>query len=256
MHTLITNDDGIRAPGIKALAQHFRSFGPVTVVAPSEQRSAASHSLTFHEPLRILFSNSEPGYVEYAVTGTPADCVMMALFNLMPEPPDIIVSGINRGANVGYDVSYSATIGATLEGIIQGVRSLAVSLVGRDPVHYDTAAIYAGRIANLIVGNGDTKALEIPKDCLLSLNVPDLALDEIKGLACTAQGKSLYKQCVEKRFDPWGQPYYWLSGEIPQGVPQKGSDFEAINNGYVSLTPIHLDQTDYSTMRMLQQRLQ
>ena len=215
MHILITNDDGIDAPGIKALAAEFATIQDVqiTVVAPHLQRSASSHSLTFHDPLRIYRQWEEGNIRWFAASGTPTDCVMLGLYNICGEKPDFLLTGINRGANMGYDISYSATVSSALEGIVMKVPSLAVSLVGRNPQRYDMAARWAHRLFD----KWQASEISVPHHSILSMNVPDIPEEEIKGLLFTRQGKSIYHQDVKQFTDPWGGEYYWIHGELPQG---------------------------------------
>ncbi|MGM9998049.1 MAG: 5'/3'-nucleotidase SurE [Candidatus Bruticola sp.] len=261
MHILITNDDGIDAPGIKALIAEFASIEntKITVVAPHLQRSASSHSLTFHDPLRIYRQWEEGNVRQFAASGTPTDCVMLGLYKLCGEKPDFLLTGINRGANMGYDISYSATVSSALEGIVMGVPSLAVSLVGRRPQRYDMAAKWAHRLFdkwNSAI-HADTEegrsAFYVPSHSILSMNVPDIPEEEIKGLRFTRQGRSIYHQGVDKFIDPWGGEYYWIKGEVPQGELIEGTDFQAVHDGYVSVTPVQMSFTDTDTLTRLQQ---
>ncbi|MBQ7567710.1 5'/3'-nucleotidase SurE [bacterium] len=255
MRVLLTNDDGIGAPGLRALIEAFREGNELVVVAPNTQRSAVSHACTFMNPIRMYpYGEKRPGIEEYSINGTPVDCVFLALFHLMKDnPPDIIMSGINKGANMGFDVMYSGTVAAAMEGSIHGRKAVAVSLEGRHAVHYETAAVLARRLADKILGG--TEGLDVPAQTLYSLNVPDLPLDQLKGVKFTNQGLTIYNQYVVKRSDPWDREYYWLSGDQPDGHMTPGSDFEALHSDYASLTPIQVDCTNYEVLRRWQQRL-
>lgn len=249
MHILITNDDGIDAPGIRALAAEFATIKGVkiTVVAPHLQRSASSHSLTFHDPLRIYKQWEEGNVRWFAASGTPTDCVMLGMYRICGEKPDFLLTGINRGANMGYDISYSATVSSALEGIVMQVPSLAVSLVGRNPQRYDMAARWAHRLFD----KWQASQISVPHRSILSMNIPDIPEEEIKGLLFTRQGKSIYHQDVKQLVDPWGRDYYWIHGELPQGELEEGTDFKAVHDGYVSVTPIQMSFTDDETLANL-----
>ncbi|MDO5295297.1 MAG: 5'/3'-nucleotidase SurE [bacterium] len=249
MRILLTNDDGISAPGLRALVEEFRTGHEVLVVAPDTQRSAVSHACTFLSPIRLApYAGGFPGIEEYSINGTPVDCVFLALFHLWKDnPPDIILSGVNSGANMGYDVMYSGTVAAAMEGSIHGHKAVAVSLNNRHPVHFAAAARLAHRLADKIVANPE--ALPAPPQTLYNLNVPDLPLQDIKGVKFTHQGLTIYNQYVVKRRDPWERDYYWLSGDQPGGHLDEGSDFAALDSGYASLTPIQVDCTNYQTLQ-------
>ena len=245
MHILITNDDGIEAPGLKALTAEFATLPQVkiTVVAPHLQRSACSHSLTFHAPLRI-YRDWQDGCIHwFSSSGTPTDCLMLGFYQLCETRPDFILSGVNCGANMGYDVSYSATVSAALEGIPTGIPAMAVSLVGRSPKRYGLAASWARRIFE------KWSDLELPASSIASVNVPDIEPEAVKGVLFTGQGRSIYRQGVKKLVDPWGGTYYWIYGAIPEGEMIEGTDFKAVADGYVSVTPLDMNLTDQNTLQ-------
>lgn len=248
MRILITNDDGILAPGLLVLARTCAEFAQVTVVAPDRERSAASHSLSFHDPLRLEKRHIDDSFTAYALSGTPADCVIVGFCEVMQgNRPDITVTGINRGANLGFDISYSGTASAAKESIVEGAPGLAVSLFGRNPEHYETAAQFAVKVIKAIAeGN-----LAIDKSTFLNMNVPDLPFEAVKGLQLTHQGSTVYSQDVCRRTDPWGREYRWLYGEMPQGSMEEGSDYRAVMENYVSLTPLHFDCTNYRALSQL-----
>lgn len=236
---LITNDDGIRSEGIKKLAAALRRLGTVYVVAPDRERSAAGHSLTLHRPLRI----EEVGLRTYAVDGTPTDCVTIAVNGILPVRPDIVVSGINRGANLGEDVTYSGTVSAAMEGTLMGIPSFAISLEGRDKYDFRAAAAFAVRLSRHILKKG------LPKDTLLNVNIP--AVDKIKGHKITRQGKRSFSGDIVEKLDPRGRKYYWIGGDMLRWEGGEDSDFHVISKGYISITPLHLDLTNYASMKEL-----
>jgi len=240
---LLTNDDGITAPGLSALAEAIGCLGDVVVVAPDRERSAVSHALTLHSPLRAW--EHAPGW--YAVDGTPTDCVNLGLHGLFDQKPDLVVSGINRGGNMGDDITYSGTVSAAMEATLMGVPALAVSLECEegtvDP--YTVAASYASRIVR------QTLEIGLPPDTLLNVNVPGCAEKQIQGVCLTRQGKRVYSDIVERKTDPRGKHYYWIGcGELGfEDIP--GTDFHAVNRRYVSVTPLHLDLTNYGSFSLM-----
>lgn len=242
MRILLTNDDGIHAPGLAALLEALRPLGHVTVVAPDRERSAVGHSLTFHSPLRVRQLPGEEDLVQFVTDGTPTDCVLLALYDLMPERPDVLFSGINRGANLGDDITYSGTVSAAMEGLIHGVPSVAVSQVGRHPVHYASAAAFAARLATRVYEEG------MPPHTFLNVNVPDLPVEAIRGVQVTRQGHSIYDQRIVKRVDPFGMDYYWVTGAVPTGKPDEGTDFRAIHEECISVTPVQTNLTHYALL--------
>ncbi|MBI5563167.1 MAG: 5'/3'-nucleotidase SurE [Deltaproteobacteria bacterium] len=236
---LISNDDGIRSEGITRLASALARVGVVYVVAPDRERSAAGHSLTLHRPLRV----EEVGPRAYAVDGTPTDCVAMAVHRILPMRPDIVVSGINRGANLGEDITYSGTVSAAMEGTLMGIPSFAVSLAGRDSFDFRESATFAAKLARRILNKG------LPKDTLLNVNVPATA---IKGHRITRQGKRHFGDNIVEKLDPRGKKYYWIGGEMLRWEPGEDTDFHAVNIGCISITPLHLDLTNYSSIREME----
>lgn len=237
---LVSNDDGVHAPGIKALRRELAAIGDVTVVAPDRERSAASHSLTMDVPLRA--DVIADGVV--SVVGTPTDCVLLAIKNLLAEPPDLVVSGINRGPNVGDDITYSGTVAAAMEARILGVPSMAVSL-GRSPSgewDYAFAARVARELALLILENG------LPDGTLLNVNVPNVPEAEVAGIEVVRQGKQSYEDSIVQKADPRGRSYYWIGGHATTWQNQEDTDIAALERGCVAVTPINLDLTDRRTM--------
>ena len=240
---LVTNDDGVHAPGLRLLFQVLKQVGRPVIIAPERDNSGASHSLTLNRPLRVR--KIEPDI--YAIDGTPTDCVSIGIEKVLPEKPALVASGINPGGNLGDDVSYSGTVSAAVEGTMLGVPSFAVSLAGEDPYHFDTAADYAGRLARLILARG------LPRDTLLNVNVPNLPAEEVNGCKFTRQGRRVYENAIQETFDPWGRKHYWIGGGIPSW--DKGEDTDAaavLTRNYISITPIHLDLTNHEALAFLQ----
>ncbi len=240
MRLLVTNDDGINSPGLEALVESLQVLGHVTVVAPDRERSAVGHALTFHSPLRVRELPGQERVTRFVTDGTPTDCVLLALYCLMPEKPDLLFSGINRGANLGDDITYSGTVSAAMEGLIHGIPSIAVSQVGHAPVHYATAASFAARLAGQLARN-----VSMPQRTFLNVNVPDLPTPEIKGVQVTRQGHSIYDQQIVRRVDPRGRDYYWVTGAMPTGRPEEGTDFMAIHQDCISVTPVQTNMTNH-----------
>jgi 5'-nucleotidase len=241
MHILVTNDDGVQAPGLLALVQALRVLGQVTVLAPERNWSASGHVKTLDRPLRVKEVQLADGSRALASDGAPSDCVALAVLGLIPEKIDLVVSGINSNANLGHDVTYSGTVTAAMEAAIWEVPGIAVSLdVPDEPparIDYRPAAVTAQRVAAAVLEHG------LPRDVLLNVNVPFLPEDAIRGYRITRQGLRVYRDVLVVREDPRGRPYYWIGGDAPTGVPDEGTDFSALADGYVSITPLHLDLT-------------
>ena len=238
MHFLISNDDGITAPGIQVLSARMRKIGRVTIVAPDQDRSGASNSLTLDSPVRI----QEIGDQRFQVKGTPTDCVHIALTGLLEKDPDMVVSGINSAANLGDDVIYSGTVAAAMEGRFLGLPAIAVSLVTDNPTHFETAAEAVARVIERLQSN------PLPADTILNINVPDLPWSEIKGIEVTRLGHRHRAEPTIRETDPRGRPMYWIG---PAGAEQDagpGTDFDAVRRGYVSITPIHVDLTRFQAL--------
>lgn len=241
MRILVSNDDGIFAPGIKALAETLAKEHDVYVVAPDRERSANGHALTLHKPLRaeeLDFFKDVKG--AWQVNGTPSDCVKLAIGAILEETPDLVVSGINRGQNMGTDVIYSGTVSAAMEGNILGIQSVAVSLASFDDLHYQTAADFVLQF----IRNFETHKL--PPKTLINVNVPPVSYDKLKGVKITRLGVHRYTDLFEKRTDLRGRTYYWLSGSPLEHDDEDDTDTHAVKGHYVSLTPIHYDLTNYS----------
>ena len=238
---LVTNDDGVYSPGILILAKRLRELDTVVIVAPDRERSAAGHSMTLHRPLLI----EEIKDSIYSVNGTPTDCVNIAVKGLLKETPKLVVSGINKGPNLGDDVTYSGTVAGAIEGILLGVPSFAVSLAAREDFRFAEAAEVALRTASRILEQG------LPAGTLLNINVPNLPVSEIQGTHITRLGKRIYHQMTVERVDPRGKRYYWIGGGEPDWEREEGTDLDAVDRKYVSITPLHLDMTDYASFDRL-----
>ena len=230
---LVTNDDGIYAEGIKVLAERMAEVGDVVTVAPDREKSAVSHSVTLHHPLRVTQIDER----RYTVDGTPTDCVLLGVLSVLPRRPDILVSGINRGGNLGDDVTYSGTVAAAFEGTLRGVPSFAISVIERIDTRFEFAAEFAVRLSNLILDNG------LPPETLLNVNVPNLAAQDIAGIAVARQGRRIYNDQIVEKEDPRGERYYWIAG-TDSSKPDEGTDLEAVSRGMVSITPLHLNLTN------------
>ncbi len=240
MHLLVSNDDGVDAPGIDVLASALTVLGRVTVVAPDRDRSGASNSLTLDQPIRV----QELGGGRYRVAGTPTDCVHLALLGLLENEPDIVVSGINNSANLGDDVIYSGTVAAAMEGRYLGQPAVAVSLVTRDHQarHYPTAARAAVEIVRLLLSD------PLPADTILNVNVPDLPWSEIRGFEVTRLGHRHRAEACIRELDPRGRPIWWIGAAGPQKDDGPGTDFDAVRRGFISISPIQVDLTRYSAL--------
>ncbi len=246
MHILVTNDDGVTAPGLLALAQEMSKLGRVSVLAPDRNWSASGHVKTLDRPLRVKETVLADGSQALACDGAPSDCVALALLGLLDEQIDLVVSGINPHANLGHDVTYSGTVTAAMEAVIGGVPGMAVSL--NSPENHAGALNYqpAARAARLIAAQVVERSL--PPGVLLNVNVPYLPLAQLAGLACTRQGLRLYRDRLEHRKDPRGRSYYWIGGDAPTGVAEHGTDFGMLAQGYVSITPLQLDLTAHQAL--------
>ncbi len=245
---LVTNDDGVHSPGIKILLESMAEIGEAIVVAPDRERSAVSHALTLHRPLRVEQLKDNV----YSVNGTPTDCVALGAQKILPRKPDLIVSGINKGANLGDDVTYSGTVSAAIEGAILGIPSMAFSLMldfpsgGQNgPRHFATAGKYAGLLASFVFDNG------LPYDTLLNVNVPNFTPNDVKGVRFTRQSKRVYDGAIQEIRSPWGELCYWIGGGTPVWERGPDTDMETVMDGYVSITPIHLDFTNSAAIDWL-----
>lgn len=239
---LISNDDGIHSEGIYNLVDAVKELDEVIVFAPESERSAVSHGLTLHKPLRMKKTNFRVNGVEaYAVNGTPADCVVLGLFKLKKNKPKLVLSGINRGRNIGVDVFYSGTLAGAVEGYIAGLPAVAFSLASFTDLHWETANRVASYITRLVIKNG------LPPNLVLNVNIPNIPYEKIKGYKCTTLAKWEYSNQLEEKVDPRKENYYWLSEHIIHQPTGSECDVQAIRDGYVSITPLTyaLDSHNY-----------
>jgi 5'-nucleotidase len=232
---LVTNDDGIHAAGLAALADALTSLGEIYVVAPDREQSAVGHALTLHRPLRV----DRLGERRFAVNGTPSDCVNLGVLGLLPDPPVLVVSGINHGSNLGDDVTYSGTVSAAMEGTLLGVPSVAVSQVEGETGGFDAA----GRVVQVVAARLLVEGL--PAKTLLNVNVPR---GEIRGIKITRLGHRVYREKVVQEVDPRGRPYYWIGAGPPEWQEDEASDIAAVHAGLASVTPLHLDLTHFGAL--------
>lgn len=241
MKILVTNDDGIHSEGIAALVESLKEIAEVIVVAPNEEQSAVGHGITMKIPLRFFRHFKNGTFFGYAVEGTPADCIKMGIRNILGESPDLVVSGINHGSNTAINIIYSGTVSAAREAAIMDVPSMAVSVTSHEAKDFSFAAKVSKMIALKV------KKYGLPNGTLLNVNVPDLREEEIAGILVTKQSKAKWDDIYEKRIDPHGKEYYWLTGKLIEVDSELDTDQRAIKNKYVSVTPIHFDLTDYDT---------
>ena len=237
----MTNDDGIHGRGFEYLVRTLSGLGEVYVIVPDQQRSTTSHSMTLDKPLRIQKLEEK----KFLVNGTPSDCVRLGILGLLKEDVGLVVAGINSGPNLGDDVSYSGTVGAALEGTLLEVPSFAISLVLTGGYHFEVAANFGGLLAERILQEG------LPRNVYLNVNIPDLPLNEIRGVEITKQGKRIYGKEIQERMDPRGEKYYWIAGENLSGISEEGTDIAAIEHKKISITPLSLDRTDYGMIEVL-----
>jgi 5'-nucleotidase len=240
MLALLTNDDGVNAKGLLTLRRELSKIGQVWVVAPDREQSATSHSLTLQYPLRI----NKIAEKFYSVDGTPTDAVMLAVHAIIKKRPDLLVAGINHGPNLGDDVSYSGTVAAAMEGTILNIPSLAVSNVNWNARHFESAAKFVRKLVSFVLKNG------LPKDTFLNVNIPDKK-HAIRKFKITRLGKRVYNDVVIEKIDPRGKNYFWIGEQTSVWEREDDTDFAAIQKGYVSITPLHLDMTDYDAMEQI-----
>ena len=236
MNILVSNDDGILAPGISLLAEACRAVGQVTVVAPDREQSGTSHSLTLHRPLRPQRRHDG----SFQVDGTPTDCVLLAFGALMPEKPDFCFSGINHGPNMGEDVLYSGTVSAAMEAVTLGIPGVAISFTGRDP---ECLTSYEGLLAGLVRRIVEVPAF--PPNLLLNVNLPDIDAGAVRGVKVTKLGSRFFSEGLTRMKDPWGKEVYWIGGGEITWTGDDTSDHQAVKDGFISITPLHMDLTSY-----------
>jgi 5'-nucleotidase len=241
---LVTNDDGVHAPGLQILFNETKKIGRPIIIAPDRDNSAASHSLTMNRPLRVRELEDDV----YSIDGTPTDCVTIGIGKILKHKPDLVISGINPGANLGDDVSYSGTVSAAIEATMLGIPSIALSLATMDtgPIHYETAAAFGVKLAGIILERG------LPQDTLLNVNVPNCNEAEINGVFFTRRGRRLYEGAIKETFDPWGRKHYWIGGGTPSWDAGEDTDSSAIAANKISITPMHLDPTNHEALELLQ----
>ena len=242
---LLTNDDGIDSEGLYTLYKTLREDErfDISIVAPDKERSAVGHAITVFRPISVRKEYREGNFFGYAADGTPADCVKIAIRAILDNLPDLLISGINRGANLGENIIYSGTVSAATEGTTYNVSSIAVSIDNLVDPDYSYAANFTRRIARRIIENGG-----LPKGALLNINIPNVCEKEIKGVKITKQSDAKFKDNFIKRIDPRGRDYYWMDGEFIGDTKDENFDYGAVKNNYVSITPIHYDMTDYKTL--------
>ncbi len=247
MRILVSNDDGIDAQGIYALTQELRQIGEVIVVAPDRQQSAVGHAITMQYPLRAIPFQKNGTLFGYAVKGTPADAVKLAVRCLLKDPVDLLVSGINHGSNTAINILYSGTVSAATEGTILGIPSIAVSLTTYDEADFGPAARFARELAEMVHAKG------LPTGTLLNVNVPAVPEENIRGVKITKQGRSSWDDTFDVRRDPANREYYWLTGKMNVTDTDPDTDQVAIRENFISVTPIHYDLTDQSMVEQLKQ---
>ena len=245
MQLLLSNDDGIYAEGLRALYRRFSETCSTAVVAPEQECSAVSHAITLEKPIRFRKLSLGNGDKAYAVSGTPADCIKLAMIELLEERPDLMISGINPGANTGVHINYSGTLAAAREAVFYGIPAIAVSIMGKTPGYYDQAAQFVEELARKVKTNG------LPEGTFLNVNIPDLPLKDIQGVRISNQNLALPREQMEMRFDPRERPYYWHGVAAQAPDEDSDSDVAVIAKDYISITPIQCDMTDYQSIRTL-----
>jgi 5'-nucleotidase len=233
MNVLLTNDDGVQAAALRHLQEALAPLGRVFIVAPDRDQSASSHALTLQRPFRI----QQHGPDVYSVDGTPTDCVVTAFYGLLPQRPDLVISGINQGPNMGEDVFYSGTVAAAIEGSLQGTPAIAASIASRGPSDFVEPASFIARLVGCLLERG------LPRRHLLNVNLPGRPWADVRGVRVTRLGSRVYHDTLVKKVDPRGRDYYWIGGEDPEWEPIEGTDFHAVHAGWISVTPLRLDLT-------------
>lgn len=246
MYILVTNDDGVDSEGLLKLKQALATVGEVVVIAPDHNWSAAGHNKTIQKPLRVTQVQLADGDLAYSTDGTPSDCVSLGILGVLERKPDLVVAGINKGPNLGDDVTYSGTVAAAIEAVVSGIPAIAVSLADYYEWEFSYAAQFAAQLARHAVDNG------LGNDVLLNVNVPNLPKERIAGIEITRLGKRVYRDVLMQSKDPLGRVYYWIGGDVPSGLPVDGTDFTAITENKISITPIHLDLTNHNLIEHLQ----
>ena len=245
MNILLTNDDGIYAKGLWALHERFSFQHSVTVVAPDRERSAVGHGITLHQPLRATRVKTDNGCYGYAVNGTPVDCIKISLMEILDNKPDLVISGINLGANVGVNINYSGTVAAAKEASLYQLPAMAVSMKGYQSATFEEAALFTAYLAENILNHG------LPSGTILNVNIPDIPMNRIKGVRISSQGTMHYAEYIEKRIDPRNRVYYWHGHDTQTSVNDPELDVAALDENFISITPIKCDMTDYSALEDL-----
>lgn len=238
---LVTNDDGINSEGIRSLSKALKKLGIVYIVAPDSEQSGVSHSLSLRKPIKV----EKTGVRSYQVAGTPTDCVLLAIKKILPSLPSIIVSGINKGPNLGDDVTYSGTVSAAMEGTLFGINSIAFSLASYNDHDFKASALISASLVKSILNK------KLPSNTFLNVNIPNVDLDKIKGMKITHQGNRIYQDYIRKEIGKDGKEYCWIESKEPYGEYDNGSDLQAIREGYVSLSPLQLNMTNYNVIRQV-----
>lgn len=246
MRILLTNDDGINAPGLFALQERMRKTDEVAIVAPDSERSAVGHAITTVDPLRVTEVKRNGAVYGLAVSGTPSDCVKIAIKSLLPWRPDLVISGINQGPNTGMNIIYSGTVSAATEATMLGLPAFAVSLDSFTAREFGPAAEFAGRLSETVARK------KLPPGVLLNVNVPALPEEQIRGVRVTRQGMARFSEEFHKRVDPRGHAYWWLGGELLEMEEAEDTDSAALGEGFISVTPIHYDMTAYDRMKAIE----
>ncbi len=246
MRIMLTNDDGINAPGLYALQARMRKTDEIAIVAPDSERSAVGHAITTVDPLRVIEVKRNGSLYGLAVSGTPADCVKIAIKALLPWRPDMVISGINQGPNTGMNAIYSGTISAATEATMLGIPAFAVSLDSFTSREFAPAAAFAGRLAKTIARR------KLPPGVLLNVNFPALPARRVRGVRVTRQGMARFSEEFHKRMDPRGHAYWWLGGEMLEAEEEDGTDSAALREGYISVTPIHYDMTAFGSLEKIE----
>ncbi len=237
MRILVTNDDGIESPGLLALVQALRPVAAIDVLAPDRNGSAAGHQRTIDRPVRVRSTVLADATPAFTTDGAPTDCVCLALTEVFPSPPSLVIAGINRGSNVGHDIAYSGTIAAATEAALRGVPGIAVSLADWSSTEFGAAAAFVVDLVREVVRNG------LSTDTIMNVNVPAIPAERIRGVAVTSLGHRMYGQKLDQRRDPFGHPYYWLAAGEPTDLAEPGTDLSALQGGFISITPLVVDRT-------------
>jgi len=244
---ILTNDDGINAPGIRAMWEEMSAVEDVLIVAPETEQSAVGHAITLSTPLKVREVKEQGKRIGYAVNGTPADCVKIAVTEILEQPPKLILSGVNQGGNLGICAIYSGTVSAATEAAILGLPAMAVSLDSWENQDFSAATEFVRRFYPMLLKKG------LPEGVSLNVNVPAIPRDQIKGAVVTRQGKSRVIETFDKRVDPRNNAYYWLAGEMTFNEAEPGTDAEMVAENYISITPIHFDLTNFPALEKLKE---